>query len=634
MFRSRVILWINMNEAMNKAWIYIVAMLLLTTVSCEENSNFGSDRISGTHGEYNTRASFDLTITQVEVEVGVTPIGTDFRSIRSGESEISELWYLLFDTDGKAIPSVSGEVMRHLTEGVGQPIGELLPVGEYRAVFLAVCSDGNEMDDQVYPVTSPNEKWLEINGNADGLYLYYDGVLSVRAGEENRMNVVLKPIVGEFKLNFQSASPEQSNEIRKVEIAFDKATSYQAFTSGGSYVTPFTTPLKADVTTGHFFSLPTEGEDASGRVIFTLKGRDGKEENRTYSFSNLPIRRGEQTTLSLSLDLAYNTMGTLYVNSEFAQATSKMIMLQDDEPESVYRERTRRSFVVSSPLKATICGTKLEVQFYSPVGIKDVDLYMQLVGTTEWLKMCHFDAMPRFQEAYFDFTPAIQTATYETLSGKKITIKAVPDITNWDVKFMARSSDAHFQKLSTIKARWDIGFYHPSAGWRDASTPSVANARHLLAFATNNAYMFSNDYFLQALEGHRGKLYATGTWGDEANWTKPIDIDKLIRDVYRVPSLTYFDLAPNQSGGIGMTYGGGYLGWFPEFTLQHYANPMSYSSQAMFHEFAHVLGYGDNVGNMTYNGTGWVLLCATVYTEMIKEKMLPYYSPDLVTNGK
>lgn len=626
---------------MNRGLICLTAVLLLLTASCQENDDLSSDKSSVNYGEYDTMVTFDLTFNKVDVETGVMPIQTNFAFSRTGDSGISALWYILFDKNGKAVPSASGEVMRHITQEIGQSVGELLPVGDYRAVFLAFKADGAEANDKVHSVTSVDQKLLEINGNADGIYLYYEGMLNVRSGGENRLKAILKPIVGEFKLDLQVESAEQLKEIRKMEVVFDKATAYLAFTPEGTYTTLSSTPLRGDVTTSGLFSLPTEGEDTSGKVIITLKGRDGKEEIRSYSFSNLPIRRGEQTTLSLSLDLSYNTMGTLYVTSDFAQATSKMIMFQDDEPASMYSDRNRRSFVVSSPLKATVHEKKLEVQFYSPIGIEDVDLYMQLSGTSEWLKMCHFDVMPRFQEVYFDFTPTIQTATYETLSGKMVTINAAPDMTNWDVKFMALSDDPHFQKLNTIKARWTVSFYNPSVNLAYASTPSVANVRHLLAFATNNAYMFSSDYFIQELEKYRGKLYASGAWEDDANWpnnpevSKPINIDKLITDVYRVSKLTYFDLAKkNAAGGIGMTYPGGYLGWYPEFTLEHYTQLTSYNTQAMFHEFAHVLGYGDNVGNMTHNGTGWVLLCDDVYAKMFTEKELPYYSADLVDNGE
>lgn len=611
---------------------------MLLAAGCNDNNpDLDLDRASG---DYNTMVTFDLSFDKVDVKMGATPIPANFAFSRAGESGISALWYVLFDTSGKVVPSADGETMRHITDGIGQPVAELLPVGDYRAVFLALKANGDEANDKVNTVTSASQKWLEVNGVADGIYLYHDGVLSVRSEGENRMKAILKPIVGEFKLDLHVESRAQLSEISKIEVVFDKATPYLAFTSDGNYTDLSQTPLKGDATEGGFFSLPVQGEDASGKVIVTLKGSDGKQEVRSYSFSNLPVRRGEQTTLSLTLDLSYNTMGTLYVTEDFTQATSKMIMFENNEPASVRGDRNRRSFIVSSPLKATVRGDKLEVQFYSPIGIKDVDLYMQLSGTTEWLKMCHFDVMPRFQEAYFDFLPVKQTAVYETLSGKTVTIKAAENITNWDVAFKVVSPDPHFQKLSNLKPRWNVGFYNTKDNLKYAVTPSIANAHHLIAFATNNAYMFSSNDFVQALEQYRGKLFGAGKWGDEANWpnipevSEPVDVDQLLAKVYRVPKMVYCDLTNGDHGAVGMAWGRGFLGWLPEYTQAHYTNLHAWGTQAMFHEFGHVLGYPDGVGNMTRNGAGWVLLCETEYARMCTDKILPYYSAELVDNGK
>lgn len=598
-------------------------------------------------GVYNTRAEFEISIDDIEIAVGITPI------TRSSTDELDGLWYVIFDKSGKVIPSAEGVNVRPLPGSVNQ-FSELLPVGEYTVSLLAlsdkskVTQTDNDPSDAINDVTNINDNLLQINGMADGLYLTYMGDLSVQDKQDNSLKVNLKPVVGQMVLDIEAASQEQLNSITKVELVFDNAAQMNALTAAGNAVDKAQDPFKMDLTAVRsFYSLALEGENFTGHIILTIAGGDGGQYQRSYTFADMSIKSNQQTNISLNLDLAYNTLGTIIVDRDLSQIkeTQKMIMMQDNEPASVFiNNPTRRGFYAHSPIRVNVRNqNKLEVQLYSPIGVNDVDIYLRVTGIDELLKICHFDYLPPFQEAYVDFLPTTTDATYHTLSGKMITLKANGDLTDSDMQFVVKSSDPYYRKFDNIKVRWAISFSDGRGkAPENIMAPTIAQARQAVAFTLNIAVMFSSDYFVKAAWKWDGKLFAGGKWGEEALWpsqpeiSRPIKIDNLLQQIYRMNDMQYSLMRDdNKLGGIGVCVQPYYIAWLAGYYPNHYPDADPRGNYVMFHEFAHMLGYGDYTGNMTRpSRADWTLLCDSTYISMCKREELPIYSKKFLNTTK
>lgn len=621
-----------MNKLNIKAALGAVAAILLATSCTKEEMPTPQAA-----GSYNTRASFEISIDSIEMTVGVTPI------TRTSADALDIVWYTIFDQSGQVVPSTEGVNLRSIAGSVSQ-FSELLPVGNYRVSFLAMGdrSTGdkahNDPSDIVNDITKAEDKLLQINGMADGMYLTYQGELSVQNNQTNSLEVSLKPIVGQMAVDIQAASPEQLSSITKVELAFDNAAQMAALKASGEPTDKEQSPMKADITTMRsFYSLPLEGGDFSGTITLTIQGGDGVQYKRIYPFADMSIKSNQQTTITLNLDLAYNTLGTIIVDKELSQVTQKMIMLQDDEPASVFiNNPTRRGFYAHSPIRLTVRNqNKLEVQLYSPIGVNDVDIYLRVTGIDELLKICHFDYLPPFQEAYVDFLPTNTDATYHTLSGKMVTLKANADLTDSNLQFVVKSSDPYYHKFDNIKVRWAISFSDGRGKAPESLiAPTIAQVREAVAFTLNIAVMFSSDYFVKAAWTWDGKLFGNGKWGEESLWpsqpdiSNPVKIDELLQKIYRMNDMQYSLLRDdNPLGALGVCVQPYYIAWRDRHYLNHYPDANPGQNYVMFHEFAHMLGYGDNIGNMTrpYRGD-WNLLCDSTYISMCKREELPVYS--------
>lgn len=294
-------------------------------------------------------------------------------------------------------------------------------------------------------------------------------------------------------------------------------------------------------------------------------------------------------------------------------------LLNDDEPSSVFFDPNQRSFYVDEPIQLTFDDDHyFQLRFYSPRALPNVTIWAKMAGYEEQFKLVELEKLMPFQQLRLKLAFATENITAQTRSGKTIKIMANPHLAGSDLSFEIECDAPYYQTLQSIKSHCRIRFQNfsqLSPGTYGDWPLRAYQAREGVAIALNMMYMFSSPEFEAELKAW-GPLYS--------NTNVLVDKDVLIKQPVGHGELKFGCVHRGSIGGLG---NGGIFCLADHCFYEHYADDAS-STENMFHEFAHCIGYLSHAGNMTYgNGTlGWTALCNKVYVELSVAKKLPIYS--------
>ena len=321
--------------------------------------------------------------------------------------------------------------------------------------------------------------------------------------------------------------------------------------------------------------------------------------------------------------------GTLVVGEQdFARYATDTMFLAG-EPREVFYDETKRSFSPGRPLKVAIDAEhRLQLQLYSPVGIRNVRIRCRFNGLSdEWVELAHFRSLYPFFEGTFPLPITTGARHFAAADGTYVEIPALPDLTDDDVTLEICCSDPFMQQVAAIDSDWYVCFspFQADQGhayWRHMN-PELC--RHGVALAINMAWMFASEEFNERLEQYKGKLLD--------NNGNPIDLEQLRQQIRNHPGLTLGRVEGVGGLGGGRTYGLAdycYREVYWDWEADPLANPHTYVRQAMFHEYGHCLGYSHD-STMTY-GDQWTVLCATVFVELGAAGKLPVGSKSVIAD--
>ena len=319
----------------------------------------------------------------------------------------------------------------------------------------------------------------------------------------------------------------------------------------------------------------------------------------------------------------------LYAGDNFWNSNTYSVMFLDSETPEVFYDPEQRSFSPKTPLKLDIDDSgRLSLQFYSPVEIKDVEVYCRLPLIDDNIyRLAFFRNIPPFALASLNLPIADNNGYLFTRDDEKVWFEAVGSLKDWGIEFIIRCEDPFMKKISIIDSDWQVWFSpfgadEGHAYWRHM-TPELC--RHGVALVLNMAYMFASPEFNAHLERYKGKLLD--------NNGNPINLDDLRNTIRNHPGLTLGHVTGVGGLGGGRTYGLAdycYREVYWDWDANPLAEPHTYVRQAMFHEYGHCLGYSHE-STMTY-GDQWTVLCAETFVELGYYGFLPVGSKEIIDN--
>lgn len=294
-----------------------------------------------------------------------------------------------------------------------------------------------------------------------------------------------------------------------------------------------------------------------------------------------------------------------------------IIMLQDDEPESIFLDPAQRSFDPRRPVQVSVTGNQeLQLRAYSPRRIRDLKVWASIEGYPDEFLLARFDIVPPFLEFRTAIPFVSADKEYTTAAGKTILILKNPHLEPDDLSLRIECEDPYYKKFATIKTTWGISFSnfeYPNHPYWLAMNP--AHCREAVAMSLNMAYLFSTQEYQDSLRVNDRRFVD--------NALNALSAETLLSQSLTRPSFAWGTL--HIQGGLG---GGGTLGLQDVCFLGHYADDVS-DNMALFHEFGHGMGYAHGSNTVISESGGkysWRQMCQSIYLRQSLAKELPVYS--------
>lgn len=298
-------------------------------------------------------------------------------------------------------------------------------------------------------------------------------------------------------------------------------------------------------------------------------------------------------------------------------AENHIIMLQDDEPESIFLDPAQRSFDPRRPVQVSVTGDReLQLRAYSPRRIRDLKVWASIEGYPDEFLLARFDIVPPFLEFRTAIPFVSADKEYTTAAGKTILILKNPHLGPDDLSLRIECEDPYYKKFAAIKTTWSIrfsNFEYPNHPYWLAMNP--AHCREAVAMSLNMAYLFSTQEYQDSLRVNDRRFVD--------NALNALSAETLLSQSLTRPSFAWGTL--HIQGGLG---GGGTLGLQDVCFLGHYADDVS-DNMALFHEFGHGMGYGHGSNTVISESGGkysWRQMCQSIYLRQSLAKELPVYS--------
>lgn len=314
------------------------------------------------------------------------------------------------------------------------------------------------------------------------------------------------------------------------------------------------------------------------------------------------------------------------VTAEEMNAQENQRILQDDEPASIYCDKSVRSFNTAQPLQANVEDGQLHLRFYSPRKLEQVEIWAKIPGLSEEeFLLARFEEVAPFIDYYKELPFLTKDCTFRTASGKSVTVRQNPYFPDDMLSLRAVSYCEYWRRLQQIKHGWDISF---SLFGGDPTKPDgghttnwmgirPVHCREAVAVFLNLCYITDMKEHEELIRANENLLYGNGGTGDKV--TAVLVLSQMKQERSIAIGLVW----PGYAFGLG---GPGVFGLYQKGWLEHY-NSLS-DCIIMFHELGHVLGY--NHSSSFTNGPWAHELMSKFYLENLHR--LPIDSPDYLNS--
>lgn len=596
--------------------IFMLPVFLLIWAGCTQES-----LMDNANGD-STKGKVYFTFSPVNAVVST-------RTVIEPGAKLKHLWYAVADSEGNVITPFH----QYKAEDLSFVTVEGLKSGRYSVAFLATTDQVTDRF-RVEKITHLNENWVsQISPTApvDQDLLMSKVDFEVDENQSSKqINVDLERVVGRTELKFNFKNPYSVFYIKKVEVNFDQE-GYSSFSA--NKVAGGTSRVEwYDVTKDHgFFAMPF-AKSVSGTVRVTSVLTGGQEIVTRYPFTSHQVTAGTIHYIQLNYLHPEDDMGNFNIREIDYNSSNLSTILADDEPKSVYYDRTQRSFYVNKPLQIIINANKeLQMRFYSATDIHRVKVWVRFVKhSAEFVELANFETVKAFSECRFKLPVMERECVFRDKNGREVIIPKIDSYADGDFEFKYETDDPYIAKIRQIKTSYLITYHHfggdpdaadgaPAGNWYGIRPVHIREAS---VFLTNIAYLFSQDYFRYDVENSTDLKDPVDNDG-----VTPVDrktiVDRYLRHSHFNVGLVW---TGNGIDGLG---GGSTWGVAEGYFIKHYSS--AYGAMVMMHEYGHCVGYGHSSG-MTYGPfADWV---GKYYVDQIQKGILPLCDSSLLNSAK
>lgn len=382
--------------------------------------------------------------------------------------------------------------------------------------------------------------------------------------------------------------------------------------------------------TEYLFMPTVEGSSVKGDITMFTRDYRGNTVKRSYTFDLDSVAGNYISRIEINVVHPDDEMGTMFITHQAYAEGKHGLILQDDEPHTIYTDKALRNFNTSRPLQLSITNEgQFHARFYSPRSLSNVLIKARIPSVgNEYIDLAYFDSIPAFADFYEEIPVIKKDRYYRSESGRivKIPVMHADDFSG--IEFKIESNDPYLEKLNDIIHGWNIRFHlydgdptkpdgGPVGNWMGIRP---VHCREAVAFFLNFTYMIDMPEHEEILRANEDRLYGNG--GVEDKVTADIVLQQMRQERTLNVGLVYPGHGVIGLGG-GSAFGAYQPGW-----LNHYTD--TYACEIMFHELGHVMGYSHD-SSFTYGPWAQELM-NHFYVEHLSD--MPIDSPSYLDSKK
>ena len=309
-------------------------------------------------------------------------------------------------------------------------------------------------------------------------------------------------------------------------------------------------------------------------------------------------------------------------------AAQKGLLLQDSDSWETLTNPQLRSFAINKILSGKLDQRQLALSSYSATTVRNLEIQARLKGSEQWFVLGSLDQLPAFSTVRFDVA-IVDGRTFQRVDDKgSVQFKGLNALSVlpsdlFEIRIDSKT-DAHVQKISNFKMKWQLSFGTYDANGSDASWGKInpIYAREWVIMMTNFAYMINSPEFEHVWFNHK-KAMGHDFFGNAGQVNAPggfFTSDDYLRFYQAIMNRGSIRLGvTTMGGGLG---GGDVLGVDTWNYYQHYFK----NNGIIGHEFGHHFGSHDSAwSNSSY---GLQSSSAQLLDYFLRKQQLPYMDPN------
>lgn len=561
------------------------------------------------------------------------------RETKSTAADYDRVEFAVVDSDGKRVRDLKGYYDKRSSairiEG--------LRSGAYRLLVLGMKGDWLSDRVETHDIDDLTDVWIsfpeDLGKPLSAEYFHSSTPFHVTAADtpsgtvydtDVSGQITQKRIVGrvDFSFAFRKADIEASVLSNTVTIhspGFCTGMSADGTFSGRTDPEAYVIDM-SEGRTCHF--LPT-AESSDGTVEMHTRDYRGNTIRRNYGFIISPVSPNHIYSMEVDVVHPEDKTGTLFVTETFYKSGGHGKILQDDEPHTIYTDKTLRNFNTAKPLQVSVLPDgQLHVRFYSPREVAGVLIKAKIPSVSDsFFDLAYFDRIPAFADFHEDLPLTAEKALYRTDEGSIVEIPRMAPEDLSEIEFRIESKDPYWAKLEQIIHGWNIRFDlfggdptlpdgGPQGNWMGIRP---VHCREAVAFFLNFTYMIDMPEHERILRDNQDRLYGNGGVDDK------VSVETVLSQMRQTRTINVGLVYPG-NGVVGLGGGSTFGAYQPGWT-SHYTS--LYSCEIMFHELGHVMGYSHS-SSFTYGPWAQELM-NHFYVEHLAE--MPVDSPEYLQSS-